>query len=278
MKGKGRNRFTTIFVLTTAMSTSFAENSPPQFVRVTIETDGARLSCLHRPGEGIPLVLIPGTFSDSSAWFDVVSHLDPRRPIVLIEMRGQGESWPPMRNGTIERLAEDVFRVLENLGISRYYVGGHSLGGMVSLEIGRVRPEDIAGIVSVEGWTNFRAAKEAFGYDMTSTLSEEQLAKRLVARERVLSRWTQEQKDDFGTAWRKWNGYSFLCRTHLPILEVYGDRGKARPPRESLHIPERENIQLLWIENASHSLALERPKALAEAMTAFMTRLEAKDR
>ena len=67
-----------------------AQEIPPsmvgkEFVRHTMTVDDFRLSYLYRSGEGIPLVLIPGSFSDSAQWVEVVDGLDPKLPLVLIE-------------------------------------------------------------------------------------------------------------------------------------------------------------------------------------------------
>jgi len=240
------------------------------FIRRTIEIPDARLSCLVRPGNGTPLVFIPGSFYDSSQWTEVIRNFDLPLPIVLIELRGHGGSWPPPQNGSIEQFAGDVLLMLDEMKIDRFYVGGHSIGGMVALEVGRVSPSRVQGIVSVEGWTNHQAARDAFDNQMTGTLSEEQLARRTESRNRVLSRWTEEQKEKFGQIWKSWDGTAFLAATDIPILEIYGDRGKARPASDRLHIPQRDNITFHWIPNSSHCLPLERPAELAQIMKDYL--------
>ncbi|MCA9446852.1 MAG: alpha/beta fold hydrolase, partial [Candidatus Omnitrophica bacterium] len=139
---------------------------PPDFERRTFEDDYGTLSCLTRPGEGDPLVLIPGTFSDATQWNEVVSFLPSDLPIILIDMRGHGGSWPPKPESSIEDLAQDTLWLLDQMGIERAYFGGHSLGGMISKEIGRAAPDRTLGVLSVEGWTTYKTAKEAFASDM----------------------------------------------------------------------------------------------------------------
>ena len=56
----------------------------------------------------------------------------------------------------VEQFAEDVLLISDLAGLQRFYVGGHSIGGMVALEVGRASPGRVKGIVSVEGWTDYR--------------------------------------------------------------------------------------------------------------------------
>jgi pimeloyl-ACP methyl ester carboxylesterase len=56
----------------------------------------------------------------------------------------------------------------------------------------------------------------------------------------------------------------------LPVLELYGDRGRERPHREQLYLPNRKNIILHWIEDASHNLPVEEPEKVAKVITEFI--------
>ena len=145
---------------------------------------------------------------------------------------------------------------------------------MVAIEAGRAASERVKGIISIEGWTNHHAAREAFNSVMRNTLNEELEAERIASRKRVLARWTEEQVKTFATHWRQWDGLEFLQTTKIPVLEIYGDRGKPRPTLDKLYIPERDNISVVWIENACHSLTLERPRRLAELTMEFIQNRE----
>ena len=105
-----------------------------------------------------------------------------------------------------------------------------------------------------------------------STLSDEQLAERERLRQAVLHRWTRQQQTAFAAIWRTWDGYDLLQRTDLPILQLYGDRGREPATHEQLHIPRRDNIELRWLAGASHSLPLERPREVARLIADFMRR------
>ncbi len=117
---------------------SFIENNG--MVRKIVEQREVRLSYVVRPGEGPTLVLIPGSFSDVSQWETIVPLLDKDINLILVEVRGHGKSWPPPVDGTIELLAEDVMIVADKERVNQFYVGGHSIGGMIAKEVGRCWP------------------------------------------------------------------------------------------------------------------------------------------
>jgi pimeloyl-ACP methyl ester carboxylesterase len=220
--------------------------------------------------------LIPGTFSDASQWFEVVDRFPEKLPVVLIELRGHGGSWPPKTDTTVEELAQDTLWFLSQIGVEKFHAGGHSLGGMLSLELGRVAPDRVVSVLSVEGWTNREAAKEAFGDRMYSTLSPEQMEDRTRRRASVEEKWTQQTMDDFAKIWGLWTrGREFLETTDLPVFEVYGDRGGSTEGlAERLQIPRRPNIRIEWIPDASHDLPREKPTELGDLMAAFLSSLQ----
>jgi len=245
-----------------------------EFIRKQTALDEGHLSYVVRPGRGPTLILIPGSFSDCRQWDEVVRLLGDGPALVIVELRGHGGSWPPPEDGSIEQFARDVLRVADELGLERFYVGGHSIGGMVALQVGALQPARTLGVISVEGWTHHHAAQEAFGGEMSNTLSPQQNARRAASRERVTARWSEEQVTAFAQIWKRWDGSDFLATTDLPVLEVWGDRGRERPGLDKLHIPERANIEMRWVANASHTLPLERPAEVAEAIGGFIERVE----
>ncbi len=247
------------------------------FVQNFVLTDGGRLSCYRRRGNGPPLLLIPGTFSDARNYARTTAALDPSIDVLVLENRGLGGSWPPPEHSSIEDCAADALLVLDSLGVPACYVGGHSLGGMIAIELARRSPDRLLGIISIEGWTNSQAAADAFQSDMKSTLSEAQLAESAAYRADVLRRWTPEQRSMFGSIWRQWDGADVLKHTSLPVLELYGDRNKPRPALELLGIPERENIQVVWFAGASHSLLVERPGEVAREINRFIVEIHQGD-
>ncbi len=206
----------------------------------------------------------------------IVQNLDSRIGVTISELRGHGGSWPPPENGSIELFARDVLSVAKAVGTHRFFVGGHSIGGMAALEAGNLAPDRVKGIIAIEGSTSSEASSDAFGNEHCTTLTPELDSRRRVIRESVTENWSEAQKKKFGRIWREWDGTSFLRSTSLPILEIWGDRGMERPTLDQLQVPDRDNIEVKWIPEASHSLTLEAPRRVAQAINAFIYRVGGK--
>jgi pimeloyl-ACP methyl ester carboxylesterase len=240
------------------------------FTQHLIPIPGGHLSCYRRSGSGPSVLLIPGTFSDARIYAPLTQRLDSSLDLLILESRGLGGSWQPPEQSSIEQCAADATLVMNALQVDQFYVGGHSLGGMIAIELGRQLPDRVRGIVSIEGWTNAKAAVTAFQSDMKSTQTPQQSSVLAEYRRDVLQKWSPEQIRMFGSIWRKWDGSNILLTTTLPVLELYGDRSRPRPDRSLLGLPERDSIQLKWFAGASHSLLIERPEGVAVAINQFV--------
>jgi pimeloyl-ACP methyl ester carboxylesterase len=233
--------------------------------------DGSTLSAVVRPGDGPTLMLIPGTFSPVAVFDPVVAELNPDTNLVLAEVRGQGGSWPPVWDMVMRDLTEDALEIADRLGLDRFAIGGHSLGGMISIDILDAAPDRITGSISIEGWTHHCVAKDAFADAIVSTLTPEQEQIRMEMRAKIFERWTEEARENHATIWRKWDGLSILEETDVPVVEIWGDRGLQVPTLKAMRIPVKPNIEVVWMNGASHALLMERPSEVAATINSFMT-------
>ncbi len=97
---------------------------------------GVRI-CYECEGDGPPLVLVHGLTETMEAWreFGYVEPLREHNRLVLIDMRGHGRSDKPHDELQYSpaHFAGDVVAVLDDLGIERTHLYGHSMGGRVAL-------------------------------------------------------------------------------------------------------------------------------------------------
>jgi pimeloyl-ACP methyl ester carboxylesterase len=103
-----------------------------------IQTSSCGTLALHfygiQPEAGTtPLVLIHGFCEDSSVWKGILPGLSDL-PVIAADLPGFGESDLPSA-ATVAYYAEAVIQALDTIGITRFYLLGHSLGGYVALEI-----------------------------------------------------------------------------------------------------------------------------------------------
>ncbi len=247
-------------------------------MRHSVDVPGAKISYLVRQRSGPMLVLIPGSLNAASVFGQTIRSLNSKLSIMVVELRGHGGSWPPAKDGTIPQFANDVLRAVDHAGLKHFYVGGHSIGGMVAIEIAGQRPEALKGVISMEGWTHYSVQQTAFHGRKLETMSPEQLALREKFRAEVEAHWTREQVKSFTAIWKTWSGLEILRTTKVPILEIWGDRNLPPASRESMQIPDRPNIELVWIHGVGHSQPVEAPAKLAAAVNKFIAKMEAQGR
>jgi pimeloyl-ACP methyl ester carboxylesterase len=68
---------------------------------------------------------------------------------VAIDARGAGASAAPAKGYSTEDHAGDVLNVIQTLGVTRYILVGHSMGGKASQVLASKRPQGLLGVVLV---------------------------------------------------------------------------------------------------------------------------------
>lgn len=111
-----------------------------------IALEGARIH-VEEMGEGPPLVLIAGLASDGLSWAPVVETLAARHRLILIDNRGAGRTTAPLESLSVARMAGDVIAVLDRLGIARAALLGHSMGGLIGIEVALLAPDRISRLI-----------------------------------------------------------------------------------------------------------------------------------
>ena len=99
-----------------------------------------------RRGKGTPLVLLHGYPLDHLLWEDVAPLLEDTFDLILPDLRGFGESTTVDSPYTMDDYASDVAGLLDQLGIQKAAIAGHSMGGYVALAFARLYPERISGL------------------------------------------------------------------------------------------------------------------------------------
>jgi len=114
-----------------------------------LEGGAGRLRVSDGGSGGTPVVFHHGLGADWSCWQAQLEHLRPARRAVAFDARGHGES-DRAPTYSIDALADDLDRVVAQLGISRFVLVGHSFAGTVLSAYAGKHPEKIAALVYVD--------------------------------------------------------------------------------------------------------------------------------
>lgn len=97
-----------------------------------------------------PLVFVHGWCCDHTFFQPQLDHFQASRAVATLDLRGCGRSDRPDDGYDIPTLADDVAWLCREAGIARPVVIGHSLGGMIAVELGARHPSLLAGVVAVD--------------------------------------------------------------------------------------------------------------------------------
>ncbi len=100
-----------------------------------LSQDGAKISYLTM-GSGPSVIVIPGALSMAADYAAFARALAEHFTVHIIERRGRGESGPQGDDYSILKECEDVLALRKKTGAS--LLVGHSFGGLVALEVGRL--------------------------------------------------------------------------------------------------------------------------------------------
>ena len=135
-----------------------------------------------------PIVLIHGTSASLHTWNGWVDALKENRRVIRFDLPAFGLTGPdPKNNYRIERYAEVVIAVLDELKVKKVVLGGNSLGGHVSWATAVLYPNRVSKLVLVDssGYTfqpkSVPLAFQLAQHPLTSVLLKDVLPKSLVA-------------------------------------------------------------------------------------------------
>lgn len=100
----------------------------------------------ERRGSGTPLVLIHGYPLDHTIWDDVAPLLEDTFDIIMPDVRGFGASAASYDPYSIDDMAGDIASLLNDLGVEKAAIVGHSMGGYIALAFARLFPTHIRGL------------------------------------------------------------------------------------------------------------------------------------
>lgn len=237
-------------------------------------------------GTGGTLILLPSSLRDSEDFDELAELLAAAGFRVLRpQPRGMGRSSPPPSGMTLETLADDVAGVIEALSAAPAIVIGHAYGHWVARLADQRHPHLVRGVVVLG------AAARQFPPGMAEALAiasdparEEQ--ERLSALRLCMfapgndpRSWLQGWHPRWRAAYREASGYppkeQWFGRGHAPVLDLQGSHDPWRPPatRRELADALGAKVTVREIANASHALVPEQPRAVADAIAAWVNNL-----
>lgn len=246
-------------------------------------------------GAGVPVVMIAGLASDSQSWLPLIPHLSSHFHLVLPDNRAVGRTQPLDAETGIELMASDVVALLDELGIAKAHVVGHSMGGIVAMELAANHSERVDRLVVMCSGP-VRTARNVSLIDTLVTSREAGLSDELwfktffywlfspsffengqavdeavrMAIDYPLRQPVEAMRKQTD-AIARFESKSSNDRIRAPTLGLAGANDLMIPPEEMRAIlADIENFRFDIVDAAAHSVHWEAPQAVADKILSFL--------
>jgi len=249
-----------------------------------VDLAGVRLH-YERRRRGVPeLIFVPGWCCDHTVFQPQFDHFARTHAVTALDLRGVGRSDAPDEGYAISELAEDVAAFCAAVGIERPVVVGHSLGGMIAVELGARHPSLPSALVLVDpGPIDPMPATVEFFRGFAEQLEGpdgEEIRRAYVhdmgARDEELASWIVEHmcvpSQPVAAAVirgvSEWNGREPFARCEVPVLLLRCELG---PDTDVLRLCElKPGLEVGITVGAGHFQQLEVPEQVNAMIERFL--------
>jgi pimeloyl-ACP methyl ester carboxylesterase len=266
----------------------------PQIKALTLP-DGTRLQAAEsgKP-HGIPVLLLHGVTDSWHSFEPVLPHLPPSIRAVALTQRGHGDSDRPRAGYRTRDFAADAAAALDQLGIERCVVVGHSMGSANAMRFAIDFPRRTAGLVLAGAFASFRRNASLVEFWETSIRHLTDPVDEALARDFQLSTVAQDVAPEFielaireslkapARVWRE--AFAEMLeddfaadveRIAAPTLIVWGARDALCPRSDQIALKTAiAGARLCVYDAAGHAVHWDEPARFAADLAAFVLRLD----
>lgn len=238
------------------------------------------------------IVLLHGYLESLDIWEEFTKLIEKSARVIALDLPGHGISEVKGDKHTTEFIAGVVCGVLNNLGIDKAIIAGHSLGGYVALQFLSQYPGRTAGIVLFHSTPNQDTEEKREDRRREIALIESG-KKDILARtsagkgfaEQNRKRFADEMEDIFEQAVmteddgilailrgmiERHDHNDTLLKSGVPQLFIFGRSDEFIPVEAAETLIEKHpRASVVWLENSGHMGFIEQPEESAKAITDF---------
>lgn len=116
-----------------------------------VKGDGVKINLAKWAGSLGPILCVHGITANCRCWDVLANILAPEYRVLAMDLRGRGRSEKPDKGYSLETHLRDMNGLMDDLGIDRTVVMGHSLGAFIGLAFAAQYPERVDRLILVDG-------------------------------------------------------------------------------------------------------------------------------
>ena len=240
-------------------------------------------------GKGFPLVLVHGFLGSSKMWGPQIDFFKDYFRVITPDLPGYGKSNKAKSHNNIQSIANLLLNCLEKKKIDKFYLLGHSMGGMIAQEMAKKYGNKIVKLICYS--TGPRG--EMPGRFESVDQSRENLKKKglEITVKNIAKTWfvrkenakyfdicieagkqtSTKAADDALIAFKNWNGIDTLKNIKNETLIVWGDQDKSYNLEQIKTLEKSiKKSKLVIFKNCAHNVHLEQPDQFNNAIKNFL--------
>ncbi|HEX2542124.1 MAG TPA: alpha/beta hydrolase [Caldimonas sp.] len=138
-----------------------------------LRTRDLRMHCVEYPG-GAPTLLLLHSLTGNARIFDglIAAGLAPAFRVLAPDMRGRGETEIRLAGYSLDDGCADLIALLDELGVGRVAVAGHSFGGLLGIYFAVRHPERVSHLVLLDAAAEMHPAAPLMTAAATTRLDQ----------------------------------------------------------------------------------------------------------
>ena len=240
-------------------------------------------------GKGFPLVLVHGFLGSSQMWEPQIEYFKKNYRVITPDLPGFGKSNKSESYNSITSMAQIIIECLKKKKVEKFYLLGHSMGGMIVQEIVNIVGNQVSKLICY----GTGPIGEVPGRFETMDQSKEKLQKEglKITSHRIAKTWfVREEKAkyfylclDAGRAtnlesannallaMKNWNGLKKLKNIKNQTLIIWGDQDKSYNFDQADILNQNiKNSELKIYKGCSHNTHLEKPDEFNDYVEKFL--------
>lgn len=239
-------------------------------------------------GQGYPVVFLHGFSATHLMWNPQVDAFSQKYRFVIYDARGHGQtdSPPDVKDYSEEIVTEDLYRLLQALGIQKAVIGGLSMGGYESLLFYKAHPDLVSALVLMDTgpgyrnparrdeWNRGREALakrlETEGIEVLAANAPTETGREIMLKQSPVGLAHMSRKV---VAQRDSRVIDSLSQIKAPTLVLVGSEDRPFHAAADYMVKTIPGAEKAVIPQAGHASNIDQPEAFNAAVLGFLGRL-----
>ncbi|MFX1496010.1 MAG: alpha/beta fold hydrolase [Promethearchaeota archaeon] len=240
--------------------------------------------------QGIPILFIHGWLGSSNEWIYQICYFNSKRHIIILDLPGFGKSSKPNTKYSIEFFSNQILEFLKIIGYNEVILVGHSLGGMIALNIAIKNKDLVKKLILISTSASFTSSYKdkiiLFLVNLIFKILYKKFLKSIV--HQIVSNTNDNTEfkklylnalklpksivlSTFKNMTRKYHLYNKNLIVHQSTLIIYGNKDKIIDKSMLNNLKDLiPNSEMIVIDNGTHRVMVDNHKEINELIEKFI--------